>query len=130
VPFAGWFSGSEMARGQYRFSCLGLVSLFGEVVIALRSCSTSSASLPTCSNCSSRWTSSPAGGDAPCGHPHIGLALLIGGSVGGFVRFSWAKLARYLAITGVLSRGGGGGVRLFHEHVLPHSYKKYESLVR
>src|SRR5512145_3109316 len=36
VPFAGWFSGSEMARGQYPvFLVSGLVSLFGEVVVAL-----------------------------------------------------------------------------------------------
>ena len=132
VPFAGWFSGFQMTEGQYpAFLVSGLVSLFGEVVVAL----------PFLLD----FVRIPADmfnlflsvdiftgrvGTLLAGIHTIGLALLIGGSVGGFVRLSWAKLGRYLAITGVLTVAVVAGVRLFHEHVLPHEYRQYESLIR
>ena len=132
VPFAGWFSGSEMVRGQYPvFLLSGLVSLFGEVVVALPFL-LDLVRIPA--DMFQLFLSvdifTGRVGTLLAGIHTIGLALLIGGSVGGFIRLSWAKLARYLAITGVLTVAVVAGVRLFHEHVLPHSYKKYESLVR
>ena len=132
VPFAGWFSGFQMTEGQYpAFLVSGLVSLFGEVVVAL----------PFLLD----FVRIPADmfnlflsvdiftgrvGTLLAGIHTVALALLIGGSVGGFVRLSWVKLGRYLAITGVLTVALVAGVRLFHEFVLPHEYKQYESLVR
>lgn len=132
VPFAGWFSGFQMTQGQYpAFLVSGLVSLFGEVVVAL----------PFLLD----FVRIPADmfnlflsvdiftgrvGTLLAGIHTVGLALLIGGSVGGFLRFSWTKLGRYLAITGVLTVMVVAGVRLFYEFVLPHEYKQYESLVR
>lgn len=132
VPFAGWFSGFQMSWTQYpAFLVSGLVSFFGDVVVSLPFL-LDSVRIPA--DMFSLFLSvdifTGRVGTLLAGIHTIGLALLIGGSVGGFVRFSWARLGRYLAITGVLTVVVVGGVRLFHEHVLPHEYKQYESFVR
>ena len=132
VPFAGWFSGFQMTEGQYpAFLVSGLVSLFGEVVVALPFL-LDFARIPA--DMFNLFLSvdifTGRVGTLLAGIHTVGLALLIGGSVGGFVRLSWVKLGRYLAITGVLTVAVVGGMRLFHEFVLPHEYKQYESLVR
>jgi proton glutamate symport protein len=132
VPFAGWFSGFQMAEAQYpAFLGSGLVSLFGEVVVALPFL-LDSVRIPADMFhlfLSVAIFTGPVG-TLLAGIHTIALALLIGGSVGGFVRLSWAKLGRYLAITGVLTVAVVAGMRLFHGHVLPHEYRQYESLVR
>lgn len=132
IPFAGWFSGFELSVGQYPvFLISGVISLFGEVVVALPfllDLVRIPADLFHLFIAVDVFTGRV--GTLLAGVHTVALALLIGGAVSGRVTLNMAKLGRFLLITGALSMAVIVGLRLFYEYVLPHEYRQYQSFIK
>ena len=132
VPYAGWFSGFQLDFGQYPvFLLSGLVSLFGQVVVALPFL-LDLARVPVDMFQMFIAVDIFTGrvGTLLAGVHTVVLALLIGGAVSGVVKFTWVKFLRYLLISGLLTFGVVGGLRLLYGFVLPHEYRQYQSFVQ
>jgi Na+/H+-dicarboxylate symporter len=131
VPFAGWFAGSSIGAEQFPlFLVSGLLSFFGEVVVAL----------PFLFDL----LQIPADmfqlflavdvftgrfGTLLAGVHTIVLGLLTAAAVSGQIRWHWPSLSRYLLVSLLLGVALFGGLRFFFEVVVPQEYREYEKLV-
>ena len=131
VPFAGWFSGFDISATEYPvFLVSGLVSLFGEVVVALPfllDLTRVPADLFHLFIAVDVFTGRV--GTLLAAVHTMALALLIGGGVSGCITLSMGKLGRFMLITAVLTVAVVGGLRLLYEYVLPHKYEKYQDFI-
>jgi Na+/H+-dicarboxylate symporter len=132
VPFAGWFIGSTVSFEQFPlFLVSGLLSFFGEVVVALPFL-LDLMQLPAdmfelflaVDVFTGRFGTLLAGVNT------VVLALLTAAAVSGQVRLQWARFVRYLVLSIVLSVGLFAGLRLFYEFVVPQEYRTYDKLVQ
>lgn len=132
VPFAGWFAGSTIGVEQYPlFLVSGLLSFFGEVVVALpflfdlmRVPADMFQLFLAVDVFTGRF------GTLLAGVHTIVLALLTAAAVSGQVRWHWPRLGRYLLVAAILSVALFGGLRFFFEVVVPQEYRAYEKLVQ
>jgi len=132
VPFAGWFIGSTISFEQFPlFLVSGLLSFFGEVVVALPFL-LDLMHLPSdlfdlflaVDVFTGRF------GTLLAGVHTVVLAILTAAAVSGQVRLHWARFVRYLVLSTVLSIGLFSSLRLFYEVVVPHEYRSYDKLVQ
>jgi Na+/H+-dicarboxylate symporter len=132
VPFAAWFIGSTMSFEQFPlFLISGLLSFFGEVVVALPFLF-DLMHLPAdmfelflaVDVFTGRF------GTLLAGVHTVVLALLTAAAVSGQVRLHWVRFVRYFVLSIVLSIGLFAGLRLFYEYVVPQEYRTYDKLVR
>jgi len=132
VLFAGWSSGSSVPVEQYPlFLVPGLVSFFGEVVVALPflldlmriPADFFQLFLPV-DTITGRF------GTLLAAVHTIAQALLTAAAVSAAIRLRWVPLVRYIAVSVVLALAVFVGLRLFFEHVVPHKYRAYEQLVQ
>ncbi len=132
VPFAGWFAGSTIGAEQFPlFLVSGLLSFFGEVVVALPFLF-DLMQIPVdmfqlflaVDVFTGRF------GTLLAGVHTIVLALLTAAAVSGQVSWHWPRLSRYLVVSLLLSVGLFGGLRFFFEVVVPQEYRQYEKLVK
>jgi Na+/H+-dicarboxylate symporter/ABC-type amino acid transport substrate-binding protein len=132
VPFAGWFIGSTVSFEQFPlFLVSGLLSFFGEVVVALPFL-LDLMHLPAdmfelflaVDVFTGRF------GTLLAGVHTVVLALLTAAAVSGQLRLHWAGFVRYLVLSIVLSIGLFAGLRLFYEVVVPQEYRTYDKLVQ
>lgn len=132
VLFAGWSSGNSVPVEQYPlFLVSGLVSFFGEVVVALpflldlmRIPSDFFDLFLPVDTITGRF------GTLLAATHTIVQALLTAAAVRAAIRLRWVPLARYIAVSVVLALAVLVGLRLFFEHVVPHKYHAYEQLVQ
>ena len=132
VPFAGWFAGSAVGAEQFpMFLASGLLSFFGEVVVALpflldlmRVPADMFQLFLAVDVFTGRF------GTLLAGVHTIVLGLLTAAAVSGQIRRHWPRLSRYLLISAVLTIALFGGLRLFFEVVVPQEYRAYEKLVQ
>src|SRR5262245_45894193 len=131
VPFAGWFSGSAIPIDQYPlFLAAGLVSFFGEVVVALPflldlmrvPADFFQLFLPV-DTVTGRF------GTLLAAMHTIAQALLTAVAVSGALRWRPAALARYAAASLALVVAVLLGARLYFDHVVPQEYRGYRQLV-
>ena len=132
VPFAGWFAGSTIAPDQFPlFLVSGLLSFFGEVVVALpflldlmRVPADMFQLFLAVDVFTGRF------GTLLAGVHTIVLAVLTAAAVTGRTRLRWPALIRFGVISGVLAVALFGGLRFFFEVVVPQEYREYEKLVQ
>jgi Na+/H+-dicarboxylate symporter len=132
VPFAAWFAGSTIGVEQFPlFLVSGLLSFFGEVVVALpflldlmRVPADMFQLFLAVDVFTGRF------GTLLAGMHTIVLALLTAAAVSGRLRWHWPRLSRYLIVSAVLAIALFGGLRLFFEVVVPQEYREYEKLVQ
>ncbi|MGD8958065.1 MAG: cation:dicarboxylase symporter family transporter, partial [Chromatiaceae bacterium] len=132
VPFAGWFAGSALSAEQFpMFLVSGLLSFFGEVVVALpflldlmRVPADMFQLFLAVDVFTGRF------GTLLAGVHTIVLGLLTAAAVSGQIRRHWPRLSRYLLISAVLTIALFGGLRFFFEVVVPQEYRAYEKLVQ
>jgi Na+/H+-dicarboxylate symporter len=132
VPFAGWFSGHAVPVDQYPlFLGAGLLSFFGEVVVALPflldlvrvPADLFQLFLPV-DTVTGRF------GTLLAAVHTIAQALLTAVAVGGAIRWRPGALATYGAASLALVLAVLVGARLYFEHVVPREYRAYQQLVR
>jgi Na+/H+-dicarboxylate symporter len=131
VPFAGWFAGAPVALEQFpAFLISGLLSFFGEVVVALpflldlmRIPADMFQVFLAVDVFTGRF------GTLLAGVHTVALALLTAAAVTGAVRLRAVAVGRYLAITLLLIVAVFGGLRLFFERAVSHEYHQYRALV-
>jgi Na+/H+-dicarboxylate symporter len=132
VPFAGWFVGSMVSVDQFPlFLVSGLLSFFGEVVVALPFL-LDLMHLPAdmfelflaVDVFTGRF------GTLLAGVHTVVLALLTAAAVSGKVNVNWGRVVRYLVISVVLTISLFAGLRLFFEYVVPQKYQNYDKLVQ
>lgn len=132
VPFAGWFAGSAIGAEQYPlFLVSGLLSFFGEVVVALPfllDLMQIPADMFQLFLAVDVFTG--RFGTLLAGVHTIVLALLTAAAVSGSVRWHWPVLGRYLVVSLLLAAALFGGLRFFFEVVVPQEYREYEKLVQ
>ncbi len=132
VLFAGWSAGNSVPVEQYPlFLVSGLVSFFGEVVVALpflldlmRIPSDFFQLFLPVDTITGRF------GTLLAAVHTIVQALLTAAAVGAAIRLRWGPLVRYIAVSVVLALVVFVGLRLFFDHVVPHKYRAYEQLVQ
>lgn len=132
VPFAGWFAGSAIGLEQYPlFLVSGLLSFFGEVVVALpflldlmRVPADMFQLFLAVDVFTGRF------GTLLAGVHTIVLAVLTAAAVSGRTRLRWGQLIRYAIVSSVLAIALFGGLRFFFEVVVPQEYREYEKLVQ
>ena len=132
VPFAGWFAGSTIGPEQFPlFLVSGLLSFFGEVVVALpflldlmRVPADMFQLFLAVDVFTGRF------GTLLAGVHTVALALLTAAAVTGRIRWHWPRLSRYLLASLLLTIGVFGGLRFFFEVVVPQEYREYEKLVK
>lgn len=131
VPFAGWFSGNALPLDDYPlFLAAGLVSLFGNVVVALPFL-LDLAHIPAdffqlflpVDTITGRF------GTLLAAVHTIVQALLGAVAVAGAVRLRPAALLRYAGISLALSVALLVGLRLYFEHVVPQTSRTYQQIV-
>ncbi len=132
VPFAGWFAGTTLSFEQYPlFLFSGLLSFFGEVVVALPFL-LDLMRIPTdmfqlflaVDVFTGRF------GTLLAGVHTIALALLTAAAVSGHTKLRWAAVARYAAVSVALAVALFVGLRIFFEVVVPQEYRQYQKLVQ
>ncbi len=132
VPFAGWFAGTPVEIGQFPlFLVSGLLSFFGEVVVALPfllDLMQVPADMFQLFLAVDVFTG--RFGTLVAGVHTIVLAALTAAAVSGHIRLHWASLVRYALVSVVLAVAVFGGLRLFFEVVVPQEYREYEKLVQ
>ncbi len=132
VPFAAWFAGTAVAWDQYPlFLFSGLLSFFGEVVVALpflldlmRIPADMFQLFLAVDVFTGRF------GTLLAGVHTIVLALLTAAAVSGHTRLKWAALGRYAIVSGVLALALFLGLRVFFEVVVAQEYREYQKLVQ
>jgi ABC-type amino acid transport substrate-binding protein len=132
VPFAGWFAGSAIAVDQYPlFLVSGLLSFFGEVVVALpflldlmRVPADMFQLFLAVDVFTGRF------GTLLAGVHTIVLALLTAAAVSGRTRLHWPALIRFAVISAALAMALFGGLRFFFEVVVPQEYREYTKFVQ
>jgi Na+/H+-dicarboxylate symporter len=132
VPFAGWFAGSAIGVEQYPlFLVSGLLSFFGEVVVALpflldlmRVPADMFQLFLAVDVFTGRF------GTLLAGVHTIVLAVLTAAAVSGRTRLRWGQLLRYAVVSSVLAIALFGGLRFFFEVIVPQEYREYEKLVQ
>lgn len=132
VLFAGWFSGNSVPLENYPvFLVSGLVSFFGEVVVALpflldlmRIPSDFFQLFLPVDTVTGRF------GTLLAAVHTIVQALLTAAAVRAAIRLRWASLVRYVAVSIVLALTVFVGLRLFFEHIVPQKYQAYDQLVQ
>ena len=132
VPFAGWFAGSAIGAEQFpMFLVSGLLSFFGEVVVALpflldlmRVPADMFQLFLAVDVFTGRF------GTLLAGVHTIVLGLLTAAAVTGRIRRHWPRLSRYLLISILLTIALFGGLRFFFEVVVPQEYRQFEKLVK
>jgi Na+/H+-dicarboxylate symporter/ABC-type amino acid transport substrate-binding protein len=131
VPFAGWFAGSSVSLEQFPlFLVSGLLSFFGEVVVALPfllDLMQIPADMFQLFLAVDVFTG--RFGTLLAGVHTIVLGLLTAAAVSGQLRWHWPRLSRYLLVSAVLTIALFGGLRFFFEVVVPQEYREYEKLV-
>ena len=132
VPFAGWFIGSTVGFEQFPlFLISGLLSFFGEVVVALPfllDLMYLPADMFELFLAFDVFTG--RFGTLLAGVHTLVLALLTAAAVSGQIRLHRGRFVRYLVISIVLTIGLFAGLRLFYEVVVPQEYRTYEKLVQ
>ncbi len=132
VLFAGWFSGNAVPVDQYPlFLAAGLLSFFGEVVVALPflldlmrvPADFFQLFLPV-DTVTGRF------GTLLAAVHTITQALLTAVAVTGAIRWRLGALARYGAVSLGLALAVLWGSRLYFEHVMPQEYRAYQQLVK
>jgi proton glutamate symport protein len=132
VLFAGWFSGNAVPVEQYPlFLAAGLLSFFGEVVVALPflldlmrvPADFFQLFLPV-DTVTGRF------GTLLAAVHTIAQALLTAAAVTGALRWRPGALARYGAVSLALALAVLLGSRLYFEHVVPQEYIAYRQIVR
>ncbi len=131
VPFAGWYAGATVGADEFpMFLVSGLVSFFGEVIVALpflldlmRIPADMFQLFVAVDVFTGRF------GTLLAGVHTVVLALLTAVAVSGGIRLRWSVLARYAAVSLVLTLGLFLGLRFYYEFVVPQQYKGYENLV-
>ena len=132
VLFAGWFSGNAVPVDQYPlFLAAGLLSFFGEVVVALPflldlvrvPADFFQLFLPV-DTVTGRF------GTLLAAVHTITQALLTAAALTGAIRWRLGALARYVAVSLGLALAVLWGSRLYFEHIVPHEYRAYQQLVR
>lgn len=132
VPFAGWFAGSAIGVEQFPvFLVSGLLSFFGEVVVALpflldlmRVPADMFQLFLAVDVFTGRF------GTLLAGVHTIVLGLLTAAAVSGQARWHWPRLSRYLLVSVLLAIALFGSLRFFFEVVVPQEYREYEKLVK
>ncbi len=133
VLFAGWFTGSPVAIGQYaQFAIAGLFSLFGGTIVAIPflldqmriSADTFQLYLIISQVVTTRF-------NALLAAMHIlGLTLLTATVITGRLEFQWPRILRFAGV----SLGGTLalllGVRMLFAFAVDHRYEKYDVLVQ
>jgi len=132
VPFAGWFAGSALGAEQLpMFLVSGLLSFFGEVVVALPfllDLMQVPADMFQLFLAVDVFTG--RFGTLLAGVHTIVLGLLTAAAVSGQIRRHWPRLSRYILISTLLTIALFGGLRFFFEVVVPQEYREYEKLVK
>ncbi len=131
VPFAGWFAGATVGAEQFpMFLISGLVSFFGEVVVALpflldlmRIPADMFQLFVTVDVFTGRF------GTLLAGVHTVVLALLTAAAVSGRVRLRWGALARYAGISLILTLVLFLGLRYVFQNLVPQEYLGYRDLV-
>jgi ABC-type amino acid transport substrate-binding protein len=132
VPFAGWFAGATISGEQFPvFLISGLVSFFGEVIVALpflldlmRIPADMFQLFVAVDVFTGRF------GTLLAGVHTVVLALLTAAAVAGQIRLRWTVLGRYTALSLGLALALFVGLRFFYEYVVPHEYRLYENLIQ
>ena len=132
VPFAGWFAGTTLTAEQFPlFLFSGLLSFFGEVVVALpflldlmRIPADMFQLFLAVDVFTGRF------GTLLAGVHTVVLALLTAAAVSGNTRLRWAALWRYAVVSAGLGVSLFLGLRIFFEVVVPQEYRQYEKLVQ
>lgn len=132
VLFAGWFSGNAVPVDQYPlFLISGLLSFFGEVVVALpflldlmRVPSDFFQLFLPVDTITGRF------GTLLAAVHTIVQALLTAAAVSGVIRLRWGPLVRYIVLSVVLVLAVFIGLRLFFEYIVPHKYRAYEQFIQ
>jgi Na+/H+-dicarboxylate symporter/ABC-type amino acid transport substrate-binding protein len=132
VPFAGWFAGSPIGVEQFPlFLVSGLLSFFGEVVVALPfllDLMHIPADMFQLFLAVDVFTG--RFGTLLAGVHTIVLALLTAAAVSGRIKLRWAQLGRYALVSLLLAAALFGGLRFFFEVVVPQEYREYQKLVQ
>jgi Na+/H+-dicarboxylate symporter len=131
VPFAGWFAGAGIGAEQFPLFLLsGLVSFFGEVIVALpflldlmRIPADMFQLFVVVDVFTGRF------GTLLAGVHTVVLALLTAAAVSHRIRLRWSVLGRYAGVSLILTLGLFLGLRLFYQYVVPQEYRGYQSLV-
>jgi len=132
VPFAGWFAGTPIGVEQFPlFLVSGLLSFFGEVVVALpflldlmRVPADMFQLFLAVDVFTGRF------GTLLAGVHTIVLALLTAAAVSGRIKLRWAQLGRYALVSLVLAVALFAGLRFFFEVVVPQEYREYQKLAQ
>jgi len=131
VPFAGWFAGTPVSADSFPvFMLSGLVSFFGEVVVALPfllDLMHIPADMFELFIAVDVFTG--RFGTLLAGVHTIALAALTAAAVSQRVRVNWLRLGRYALLCLVFAAALFGGLRLFFELVVPQAYREYDKLV-
>jgi proton glutamate symport protein len=131
VPFAGWFTGFEIARDDYPiFAAAGFVSFFGEPVVSLpflldllRIPADAFELFVTVDVVTSRF------GTLLAALHTLVLAVLGAFVMAGGITFRWSRIARFAGISVVLLVASIGGARLFFGTAVEPHYTGYQALV-
>ncbi len=133
VLFAGWFTGSTVAPGQYpQFAIAGLFSLFGGTIVAIPflldqmriSADTFDLYLIVSQVVTTRFNSLLAA-------MHIlGLTLLTATVITGRLEVRWHRVLRFAGITLAGALALLLGVRMLFTYAVHHEYEQYDVLVR
>jgi ABC-type amino acid transport substrate-binding protein len=131
VPFAAWFAGVAVGADRYpMLLASGLVSFFGEVVVALpflldqlRIPADLFQVFLAVDVFTGRFGTLLAGAHT------VALALLTAAAVGGGLRWRWTAVARYAVVSVLLIVGVLGGLRVFFEVLVPQEYREYHAFV-
>jgi Na+/H+-dicarboxylate symporter len=131
VPFAGWFTGLSVEPEQYPvFLASGLISFFGEVVVALpflldllRIPADMFHLFVAVDILTGRF------GTLLAGVHTVVLALLIAAAVGQPGMLRWPRALRYGLLTAAAGLALVIGLRLAFEYVIPHEYRQYRRFV-
>ncbi|AHF05382.1 hypothetical protein MARPU_04560 [Marichromatium purpuratum 984] len=130
VLFAGWFAGNDIAPGHYpEFLASGLLSFFGEVVIALPFL-LDLMQIPadmfnlfvTVDVFTGRF------GTLLAGVHTVALSLLVTASVVGILKVRWRRLGLFLGATAVLLSATLMAINLFFTHFVENRYTKDDAV--
>jgi ABC-type amino acid transport substrate-binding protein len=132
VPFAGWFAGTPIGAEQFPlFLFSGLLSFFGEVVVALPfllDLMHVPADMFQLFLAVDVFTG--RFGTLLAGVHTVVLAMLTAAAVSGRIKLRWAQLFRYALVSLALAVVLFGGLRFFFEVVVPQEYREYQKLVQ
>ena len=132
VPFAGWFAGTPIGVEQFPlFLVSGLLSFFGEVVVALPfllDLMHVPADMFQIFLAVDVFTG--RFGTLLAGVHTIVLGLLTAAAVSGRIKLRWAQLGRYVLVSVVLAVAVFVGLRVFFEVVVPQEYREHEKLAK